>query len=89
VPHDVIFLTKPQIALDQVRSTVAVGTEAEVALADARYGTDTEFHDGITEIDLPYVFSIQSSPSPVAAPQRAIALERIIVTLRDVGLFRS
>jgi SRSO17 transposase len=63
VPDDVVFLTKPQIALDQVRSAVAVGIEAGVALADAGYGTDTEFRDGITEIGLPYVVGIQSSTS--------------------------
>jgi SRSO17 transposase len=63
VPDDVVFQTKPQIALDQVRRAVAVGIEAEVALADAGYGTDTEFRDGITEIGLPYVVGIQSSTS--------------------------
>jgi SRSO17 transposase len=63
VPHDVVFQTKPQIALDQFRGAVAAGIEAEVALADAGYGTDTDFRDGITEIGLPYVLGIQSSTS--------------------------
>ncbi len=63
VPDDVVFQTKPQIALDQLRAALAAGIEAEVALADAGYGTDTDFRDGITESGLPYVVGIQSSTS--------------------------
>jgi SRSO17 transposase len=63
VPDNVAFQTKPQIALDQLRAAVAAGIEAEVALVDAGYGTDTDFRDGITEIGLPYVVGIQSSIS--------------------------
>jgi len=63
VPDDVVFQTKPQIALDQRRAARAAGIEAEVALADAGYGTDTDFRDGITESGLPYVVGIQSSTS--------------------------
>jgi SRSO17 transposase len=63
VPDDVIFRTKPQIALDQLRAALAAGIEAEVALADAGYGTDTDFREGVTEAGLPYVVGIQSSTS--------------------------
>jgi SRSO17 transposase len=63
VPDDVDFQTKPQIALDQLRDPVAAGLEAEVALVDAGYGTDTDFRDGVTEIGLSYVVGIQSSTS--------------------------
>jgi SRSO17 transposase len=63
VPDDVAFQTKPQIALDQLRAALAAGIEAEVALVDAGYGTDTDFRDGITEIGLPYVVGITSSTS--------------------------
>src|SRR5260370_23855354 len=61
VPDDVVFQTKSQIALDQLRAALAAGIGAEVALADAGYGTDTDFRDGITESGLPYVVGIQSS----------------------------
>ena len=63
VPDDVVFQTKAQIALDQLRAALAAGIEAEVALADAGYGTDTDFRDGITAAGLPYVVGIQSSTS--------------------------
>jgi len=61
VPDDVVFQTKPQIALGQLRAARAAGITAEVVLADAGYGTDTDFRDGITAIGLPYVTGIQSS----------------------------
>src|ERR1700712_3868703 len=53
IPEHLAFQTKPQIALDQVRAAVAAGIDAEVVLADAGYGNDTEFRDGITKIGLP------------------------------------
>ena len=63
VPDDVVFQTKPQIALDQIRAALAAGIKADVVLADAGYGTDTDFRDGITQSGLPYVVGIQSSTS--------------------------
>ena len=63
VSDDVVFQTKPQIALDQLRAALVAGIEAEVALLDAGYGNDTDLRDGITEIGLAYVVGIQSSTS--------------------------
>jgi SRSO17 transposase len=63
VPDDVVFQTKPQIALDQLGAALVAGIEAEVALLDAGYGNDTDLRDGITEIGLAYVVGIQSSTS--------------------------
>jgi SRSO17 transposase len=63
VPDAVVFQTKTQIALEQLRAARAAGIEAEVALLDAGYGSDTDLRDGITEIGLPYVVGIQSSTS--------------------------
>jgi SRSO17 transposase len=71
VPDDIVFQTKPQIALDQLRAARAAGIEAELVLADAGYGNDTEFRDGITEIGLSYAVGIQSTTTlwpPGSAP---------------------
>ena len=43
VPDEIVFQTKPQIALDQIRAARAAGIEAELVLADAGYGNDTDF----------------------------------------------
>jgi len=61
VPDNIVFQTKPQIALDQLRAAVAAGIDAAVVLADAGYGNDTDFRDGITELGLPYAVGIQST----------------------------
>jgi SRSO17 transposase len=58
VPDDIVFQTKLQMALDQLRVALAAGIDAEVALADPRYGNDTDFRGGIIEIDLPNVVEI-------------------------------
>jgi SRSO17 transposase len=63
VPEDIVFQTKPQIALDQLRVAVASRIGAEVVLADAGYGNDTGFRSGITELGLAYVVGIMSSTS--------------------------
>ena len=52
VPEAVAFQTKPQIALAQIRAALAVGVPAAPVLADAGYGIDTDFRDGITELGL-------------------------------------
>jgi SRSO17 transposase len=68
VPDDIVFQTKPQIALGQFRApsfacsvALLAGVPSAVVLADAGYGVDTEFRDGITELGLCYVVGIQSS----------------------------
>ena len=71
VPDDVTFQTKPQIALAQIRAAVEAGIPRATVLADAGYGVDTAFRDGITELGLAYVVGIQSSTSlwpPGTAP---------------------
>ena len=63
MPDDVVFQTKPQIALHQLRAALMAGISAEVALLDAGYGNDTDLRDGITGMGLAYVVGIQSSTS--------------------------
>ncbi len=63
VPDDVVFKTKPQIALDQLRAAKAAGITAPIVLADAGYGNDTAFREGITKLGLGYVVGIQSTTS--------------------------
>jgi SRSO17 transposase len=63
VPEELRFATKPQIALEQIRAAQADGLPPGVVLADAGYGVDTGFRDGITALGLAYVVGIQSSTS--------------------------
>jgi SRSO17 transposase len=61
VPENVIFRTKPEIALAQIRAALEAGVSRSVVLADAGYGNDTSFRTGLTEIGLTYVVGVQSS----------------------------
>jgi SRSO17 transposase len=61
VPKEIRFQTKPEIALDQIRAAVAAKVARGVVLADAAYGINTEFRDGLTALELQYVVGVQSS----------------------------
>jgi SRSO17 transposase len=61
VPAEVRFQTKPEIALDQIRGAMAANVARGVVLADAAYGINTEFRDGLSKLGLPYVVGVQSS----------------------------
>jgi SRSO17 transposase len=61
VPQDVVFKTKPRIALDQLRTAHAAGIPLGTVLADAGYGYDSQFRDGVTKLGLQYAVGIQSS----------------------------
>ena len=61
VPEEIVFQTKPEIALDQICTAVAAGVERGVVLFDAAYGINTEFREGVTVLGLQYVAGVQSS----------------------------
>jgi SRSO17 transposase len=61
VPEEIIFQTKPEIALDQIRSLVNEDVPRGVVLADAAYGNDNGFREGLVALDLFYAVGIQSS----------------------------
>jgi SRSO17 transposase len=61
VPEEVRFQTKPEIALDQIRAAVAANVTRGIVLADAAYGINTEFRDGLAELGLQYVVGVQST----------------------------
>jgi SRSO17 transposase len=63
VPDDVIFKTKPEIALDQIRAALAVGVAPGVLLTDAGYGVDGAFRSGVTAMGLTYAVGVQSTLS--------------------------
>jgi SRSO17 transposase len=61
VPSEVTFRTKPEIALDLTRDALTAGISPGTVLADAGYGTDSGFRDGITALGLRYAVGIQSN----------------------------
>jgi SRSO17 transposase len=63
VPEEIQFETKPTIALQQIRAAVEQDVPRAPVLADAAYGTDTQFREAIRTLGLPYVVGIMSSLS--------------------------
>lgn len=59
VPEDIAFATKPEIALQQMRQAIAAGVPRGVVLADAGYGDETAFRDGVTALGMGYAVGIR------------------------------
>jgi len=70
VPEEIVFETKPQIALEQIRAALTQGVAAGVVLADAGYGADMDFQEGLLDLSLSYVVGVQPHAS-VWAPGTA------------------
>jgi len=58
VPKEIRFKTKPQIALDQLRSARAAGVPCGVVLMDASYGSNADLRSGVSALTLDYVAGI-------------------------------
>jgi SRSO17 transposase len=58
IPETVGFLTKPEIALEQIRAACAAGLPRGVVLMDAGYGTSTWLREEIGALGLTYVAGI-------------------------------
>jgi SRSO17 transposase len=63
VPAEIVFATKPEIALDQLRWACEAGLPRGVVLLDAGYGNHTSLRTQIGALGLSYVAGILSSTS--------------------------
>src|SRR5579885_3080304 len=70
VPQDIVFKTKPEIALEQLRWAVRSALPQGVVLLDAGYGSHTRLRAAIGALGLSYVAGILSSTT-VWAPDTA------------------
>ena len=61
VPDEIVFKTKPEIAVDHLRWACAAGLPRGVVLLDAGYGHNSKLRREITALDLTYVAGILSS----------------------------
>lgn len=61
IPKEVAFATKPAIALQQIRRAVEEEVPKAPVLADAAYGNDSQFREGLRELGLEYVVGVQKS----------------------------
>ena len=75
VPTDVVFQTKWQISLDQIKRLRDNGVHPGLVLADAGYGDVTEFREGVTRLGLRY--SVGIKPGTTLWPSGLQPLEPI------------
>ena len=61
VPQTVLFATKSQIALQQIRAAKERGIAPGIVLADAGYGRDTAFREALDELGLTYAVGVSAS----------------------------
>jgi SRSO17 transposase len=59
VPKQIRFQTKPAIALEQIWKALRDGVPRAPVLADAAYGDNYDFREGITELSLRYVVGVR------------------------------
>jgi len=59
VPEDVVFKTKPWLAMDQIEAALEAGHPQGVVLADAAYGDETAWRARLVELGLDYAVAIR------------------------------
>jgi SRSO17 transposase len=88
IPPEVSFATKPAIALGQIRQAVEEGVSRAPVLADAAYGNDSQFRDGLSKLGLEYIVGIQSSTTVWGPGQAPLPAKRWKGQGRPPGLLR-
>ena len=75
VPETIAFVTKNQIAREQIEAALKAGIPRGTVLGDAAYGDDTALRDWLSEQNLTYALGIRTGTTvwwgehqPVAAP---------------------
>jgi SRSO17 transposase len=61
VPDQIVFQTKIEIALDQIRAACAASSPRGVVLTDAGYGNHSDLRAALTALELSYVAGILSN----------------------------
>ncbi len=69
IPNAIVFQTKLEIALGQIRQAIADGIPRGTVLVDPAYGNDTGFRQAVAKLELNYVLGIQSTTT-VWPPER-------------------
>jgi SRSO17 transposase len=90
VPQDVVFATKPAMALAQIERLLAQGAPRHSVLADAGYGVDTAFRERLSELGLTYVVGVTGQvtvwpPGREPLPPGAYSGHGVVPTRLRVG----
>jgi SRSO17 transposase len=61
IPKEIVFETKLEMALGQIRQAMAEGIPQGTVLADPAYGNDTAFRETLAGLERSYVLGVQST----------------------------
>jgi SRSO17 transposase len=76
VPEEIVFQTKPEIALEQIRAACKAGIARGVVLVDAGYGNHTKLRQELSVLGLHYVAGILSSTTLWASGMEPLPAKR-------------
>lgn len=85
IPDEVVFKTKPELALDLIRQALVDEVPPGLVLADSAFGTNRDFRDGIRELGLHYAVGVNSS-TVVAVYDKLDRRRDEIISARDLAL---
>lgn len=94
IPDDVVFKTKPELALEMLTRAHQDGLSLGVVLADAGYGSSSEFRLGIHRLGLPYSVGVSSTSKVFEVREvvnrggQAIDLRKLATKLDAKGKFQ-
>jgi SRSO17 transposase len=75
IPADVVFKTKPELALDLIQRAVNDDVSPGLVLADSAYGSSRDFRDGIRELGLHYAVGVDPKTTIVGVRVLAQRIE--------------
>lgn len=76
VPEEIVFQTKPEIALEQIGAAKARGVRPGVVIADAAYGSATDWREALSALDLHYAVGVLSTVTVWPPGVKALAPAR-------------
>jgi SRSO17 transposase len=76
IPDSTPFRTKTELALELIDHLLAWGLNRQPVLADAGYGNNTEFRQGLVDRQLHYVVAVESSTAVWEKPTRRVQPRR-------------
>ena len=94
IPENVIFKTKPQLALRMIRRAVEYGVPKGVVLADTAYGASSEFRAQLRSLGLHYAVGVEPQTTIFlldneGRPQgEAVSVKDMAFSINERGGFR-
>ena len=94
IPDDVLFKTKPELALDMLRRAAADGIPLGVVLADSAYGTSGAFREGVRALGPHYAVGVNPQTTVYLLDSQgrrrgeAVSVRKLADQIHERGGFR-